>query len=477
MFGKSGTIRELRDDHGYRAGKDGSFKQAHKTGMLFKAAFSAETVKKQNQKALGALMQQLLQQYASDSFDTSRATPPVPMKVLFGKRGIPGKKTLASVRAINAPKVQEASGPLVAALKKALGRENPTPGDMLQAITMNTPRKGSSQIRRTAFRQAIAALSREQYDTLQTIMFSECVVQAQQLLDEAIAQMTGIGENTDTEVCRLRARTAGVLLPVQDSLVLTRQTVIARGRKKGYPCPQPPVSRPADWDRPNPEALKLLDAIGLGRVILAKMALRDILPLETHKSFLGRDAFAIRLLRSMGSEKLYGPLKEIEVRAKEAILADFDTLKNLFGVSAGGLPAAVEAQLTNKKNPTPQFNARLMKPILDAMVMQPEFKKSLAECVAFMRQHIEPLVRDTFGARTPELLRSGFHALFSVGSTRSLAREIAAIRDEKTRAAMTIANTIVQLGMSEAFLTPDQPFGRYMETVPGWKDMTTVTEE
>lgn len=467
------NVQELSEGRGYRVGKDGTLKKTNKVGTFFKESFGTGTVRRQNQKTLDTLMRQLAQDYGSAAAARGRESLRIPGEVLSGKRVITGqtlKDIAASVRAVSASMVQSASGPLTFGLKGVLGKDNPTPAEVLQTIRMNMPRDTEPQVRQMVFQQAVSALDEARLEKLQSIMSGPGVARAKQLLDSAIEMATndlkGNGPATPSKVVT-------AILPLRDAIALTGEALRICGHMNNHSVPEAPSTNGGGWKTPDPEALKILDAFGLGRINLAKLALSDTMPKETKASVLRGNSFGILLFRSIGSDALYGPLKGVVDDLKETVLGHLDDLMQLCDIST---PIQISSKLSGllKESTDPKHPDALpyLNLVAEAMQKRPELKQSLGECVVLMREHIEPLVREQFGDATPGIMRSVFNGLFSVGVTGTLNSEALSITDERTKAALLTTITIFQRGMASNFLASDQAFGKYMDTVPGWKELT-----
>ncbi len=476
IFLESATTRELSDNSSYRVGKDGSLKKANSVGTFFKETFSTETVKKQNQKTLDSLMRQLTQEYGSDSFNASRESLRVPEEVLSGKRAITGrdlKALAASVRTVSASKVQAVSGPLTEALKEVMSKENPTATEVIKTLAKNLPKSGSSQTRQSAMLQAVSTLDPAKFQRLQTILFSGDVNKAKSLFDQAVDTMTRLrlGEPAGN---KLRWKAAEVLMPFKDSMDMAREALKTWGQVKKYGPPTPMTGGPVTWKNPDKNALALLESIGVGSTSLAKMDLKCLMPGQTADSVLrGNNDMSILILRNLGAEKLAEPIKGVQAAMEEMFLSELEQIKTYADTDdLDRLPSIFSGKLKTGQGPYKDKYFGLM---AQAMERQPGLKEGLGECIAYMREHIEPIVREKFGDQTPQILLRAFNGVFFIGATASLSNEMMGIKDPKAQAAARAANLIFMTGMSDANLAPDHLFGKYMNTVPGWKEMTTMT--
>ena len=478
-FVDSQMVTDLKDKQNYRVGKDGTIKKAGGLGSFLKGAFCPKTLQKQNQKALDTLVRQLKEQYGAEYTKPGKALE-LPKEVRDGKRAITGKDLREIAKNVQMKSTQKAgmnAAELRTGLEALLKKENPPLKDVLGLLTTRLPKNLTPLDREHAIYTSMNLLSKPELTKLQGLLYSQQGFDVENLLGSFL-----IGGETkeDAPHAAFINGLNGRRDSLKEALAMTKNSLKLWGAARE--CPPPPTvpAKLAAWPTANQELRQVMKDLGFPELkTIVDTLMPEFLKSQRKDSVFRGNTLMEAFLRHEAGDKLSPHLRPVIDGMKEALRARHSELKAEWEREQAQLPADARnpnpgiSNLAKFALAKPQRAENWINTMIAKLKESPAAMKSLEESVAVLNTFVKPGFADK-GADFRAMMTSAFNGIAWIGALGPLASEAAAstIPDEKTYGFG--ASVIMQAVVGGAHTAEGSPFRKFLEEIPGWKEMMTL---
>lgn len=451
-----------------------------KVANWFKEAFSKDTVKIDNQRALDALARTLTEQYGEGALTrglTGQSLLTMKEEFAAGKKYLTGTEIKRMANAVKEEAFFKASKYAQSMLDEiTLLPGSAKPEQLLGVMMKHLPTDMPVSIQKEVLGDIFAQMQiadppqPELLKDLKEFLFSQTAFDLPGLLggfDGEITRLSNlepgeqpkdkIGENLLAGARKQRDSLLCALPIIQDAMRLFLAS--EDNTKLDKTMPEPPRGT-AGWSNPSSDALQSLQRLGITPPKeMCKASLEQVVRTDQKGSFLRMNELGVKAIRKEAKEIFSKPLPEF----MNKLLGSFSDL-----VPEGG------AQVKHCKNilqpimENPEKLQEMRQAVFKAMQDTPAMMEALKKSIALLQENIRPVLDELNDKDMREKMIVGFNGIVGIGGLTAPMTTMAASLNEPDKSTMNLLSVFLQLDMRSDNLVSGQPWGDFLATIPGW---------